>query len=511
MMKRVLRLAAIITLLAVSLGVYGAPVAQVAQAQVTPVVQPPCDEDAFDTALKIIEEQAGGTITFNCGAAATILFSTPKTIELPVTIDGENRITLSGGNAKQLFVVDSDGEFTLKNIILSNGWVDHSGAAVLSYGTLSVQNAILRNNNTYGVWAGGAIANIGGHLTIENSVLENNGARDGGAIYNDGTFSLTKTTLRGNSSREGHGGAIYTTGELQNVITGSLFVSNRAGNALMFSQGGAIYVAGRRPGSATLSVIDTRFQDNTAFDGGAIRVEGELSRVALINTTFSGNRAASFGGGIDNRGVATVHGALFSNNTAGFGGGMSNFGHLTLQNATLSGNTTTEEGIIVNFDPGIAIIENVTFSDNVDTSSQAATSTLLQQSQQLLKLKNVVLQRGANGFLGGNCSVSSGYAPIISEGFNLSDDDRCTPYFSQAGDKNTTDPLLGPLTDNGGSLLTHLPQHGSPLIDGGQCRPNIPTDQRGVTRPQGVACDIGAVEVRVEDHQKNVFLPLVRR
>jgi uncharacterized protein (TIGR03032 family) len=55
------------------------------------------------------------------------------------------------------------------------------------------------------------------------------------------------------------------------------------------------------------------------------------------------------------------------------------------------------------------------------------------------------------------------------------------------------DPLLGPLADNGGLTLTHLPQPGSPAIDAaGDC---TGTDQRGATRPQEDACDMGAVEV----------------
>jgi hypothetical protein len=58
---------------------------------------------------------------------------------------------------------------------------------------------------------------------------------------------------------------------------------------------------------------------------------------------------------------------------------------------------------------------------------------------------------------------------------------------------STADPLLGPLADNGGPTWTHLPQAGSPAIDGGGTCTGV--DQRGVTRPQGIACDIGAVEV----------------
>ena len=58
------------------------------------------------------------------------------------------------------------------------------------------------------------------------------------------------------------------------------------------------------------------------------------------------------------------------------------------------------------------------------------------------------------------------------------------------------DPLLGPLHDNGGFTQTMALGSGSPAIDavpttGAGC---APTDQRGISRPQGAACDIGAFE-----------------
>jgi hypothetical protein len=60
------------------------------------------------------------------------------------------------------------------------------------------------------------------------------------------------------------------------------------------------------------------------------------------------------------------------------------------------------------------------------------------------------------------------------------------------GDLPGVAPLLGPLANNGGPTDTHALLAGSPAIDaGGIC---APTDQRGVTRPQGPACDIGAFE-----------------
>src|SRR3990172_5201050 len=59
------------------------------------------------------------------------------------------------------------------------------------------------------------------------------------------------------------------------------------------------------------------------------------------------------------------------------------------------------------------------------------------------------------------------------------------------------DPLLGPLRDNGGPTLTHALLPDSPAIDAANPAFCPAGDQRGVTRPQGVGCDIGAFEVQV--------------
>jgi hypothetical protein len=54
--------------------------------------------------------------------------------------------------------------------------------------------------------------------------------------------------------------------------------------------------------------------------------------------------------------------------------------------------------------------------------------------------------------------------------------------------------VLGPLQDNGGSTVTHALLPGSPAIDAGDPTRCRGTDQRGVPRPQGAECDIGAFE-----------------
>jgi hypothetical protein len=98
----------------------------------------------------------------------------------------------------------------------------------------------------------------------------------------------------------------------------------------------------------------------------------------------------------------------------------------------------------------------------------------------------------ANNNPGTNCFGNRFQEPF---GFNL--DSGTTCRLSQATDLSSTDPLLGPLAGNGGPTQTQALQPGSPAIDHGGTSANgcPPADQRGITRPQGPACDIGAFEL----------------
>ncbi len=80
---------------------------------------------------------------------------------------------------------------------------------------------------------------------------------------------------------------------------------------------------------------------------------------------------------------------------------------------------------------------------------------------------------------------------MSSAGHNLESRNQCK--FVAAGDRVDTDPRLGPLADNGGPTLTLALLTGSPAIDAGLDCPAV--DQRGVARPQGPGCDIGAFEL----------------
>ena len=89
---------------------------------------------------------------------------------------------------------------------------------------------------------------------------------------------------------------------------------------------------------------------------------------------------------------------------------------------------------------------------------------------------------------GGDCSGA-----IISSGHDIDDDSSCG--FTGAGDRSGVNALLGPLGEHGGTGETLMPLAGSPALDAADPAACPATDQRGVSRPQGAGCDIGAVEV----------------
>src|SRR5207253_3303828 len=110
----------------------------------------------------------GGTVTCNCGGAATITVTSTKTISANTTIDGGSVITISGGGTVGVFSVFTGVTFTVQNLTIANGNSDGLGSAINNHGgTLSVTNSAFCGNSAV---FGGAISNsILGTATVINS------------------------------------------------------------------------------------------------------------------------------------------------------------------------------------------------------------------------------------------------------------------------------------------------------------------------------------------------------
>lgn len=509
-----------------------------------------CTQAAFDAVLDVVQSNGGGTLSFNCGGAALIVFSGFKTITEIVIIDGGNLVVLSGGNSTRLFAVTDTGSLTLRNIDLTNGVDPLEGGAIFNQGELSLENVSISDCFTSGASsAGGAISNYG-ILVINSSLFEFNTAPSGGAIYvpaitnisitNSAFYNNQATGLTGDG--EGLGGAIFMELPSSLSIHQTRFFNNTAkngggiytavspssisidqgselkGNKALDGFGGAVYSKGSVfverstfsensavglgggifSNTGSLIVSEAVFINNVSnFVGGGIAVLTSTNLV-VVSVTFEGNSAVYRGGGIYAvSNTPTLSNITFVRNHAGDGGGglMMVGGLYNLVNVTFSENTATATGGGIRLDTGTVNLTNVTFYQN-----SAAVSGAIFGDSGHLNMKNVVFEKGLQGK---NC----GGIGLTSLGFNLSSDSSCA--LTQPGDQQNMPSKLLPLAGYGGATRTHMPAAGSPLINAGTQAGAPVVDQRGQPRPSGAAHDIGAVERQPTDVR--VFLPLIIR
>jgi hypothetical protein len=209
-----------------------------------------------------------------------------------------------------------------------------------------------------------------------------------------------------------------------------------------------------------------------------------VATLTVDRCTLSGNTARghdAFGGAICNGGE--------------FGSG----GNVIIRNSTLAGNSALGDtgngfcGAILNWEGSLSV-ENSTLSGNVDNNVHFGGFGVSGIGNFLgaLTIKNTIL---ANDPSGANLLNDAG--TITSYGYNLCTDNG-GGSLTATGDQIDTNPLLGPLANNGGPTWTCALLAGSPAIDAGSAADiagsTVTTDQRGVARPQGSANDIGAFE-----------------
>jgi hypothetical protein len=506
----------------------GLALGQPATADVVGTGQPAsCTGAAFASAVATVNA-SGGTITFNCGGAATITLSTQAVFwnqsspNLVYTIDGGGLITLSGGGATRI-IYHTTGTLNLRNITFTGGRAQGaadgaSGGAVRSDGIvwplyLNLTNVTFTGNST--------------NLTTAPTPPFSPFDYGGGALFTRyGIVAVTNCTFSNNTANNTSGGALHIRSSTVN-ITGSVFNANSSNGG---GFGGAIHVDGLSPGptatGGALAIVTTSLTNNTAYNqGGAIFFylypdRGESAGFNAINvtgnqvldssgTTYLANRA--FGGGIaGDRGNVTIQNSTIANNRVhssadgGSGGGLSLTANGTVRilNSTISNNRA--EGTTSNAAGGGLLISGNTQPFDVTHATIAFNSAGwtgggIQTYGAGGTLRNTIVARNvASAYpgLGQQC-----YPGQLSNGGGVLEFPSDNPHCA-SGDL-VADPKLAALASNGGFSQTHLLQAGSPAIDAGACP--LAIDQRWVARPQGVACDLGAVEIEVPSTPTDFF------
>jgi len=306
------------------------------------------------------------------------------------------------------------------------------------------------------------------------TIARDAGAPDFGilAVAAGGDLTLNATTITGGSFFPGAG--------INNALGGTLTLNNSTVSGNTADSGGNRGGGIVNSGTATLN--NSTVSGNNAQFGGGIDNDGGV--LTLINSTLRGN-SALIGGGLatttNPNGNVTLNNSTVSENTAILdnAGVFVTAGTMTLNNSTVSGNSG--RGLGLSFALPTVMLNNSTVSSNTGGGIRNASVS------GTLTLNNSIV---ANQAAGGDC-----VGPITSVGYNLDSDGSCG--LTGAGDIPNGLADLGPLQVNApGNTATHALGANSHAIDGGNCSGGtITVDQRGVSRPQGPACDSGAFEL----------------
>ena len=467
-----------------------------------------------------------------------------------------NTAAYGGGvyNDGQLWVTNS----SIDHNTADDSGSEPYGGGLYDDNAVSLINTKVDNNSansTAGNQAyGGGIA-VNGSIVVQGGSISGNAAGSsgayayGGGMYDDGTADLSSVTVNNNTvttvgTNFAQGGGIYADSQLDS-ITNSTISGNVASG--YFGNGGGIAVVQSVAPVITNSTLDNN-QANGNTDcgyGGAISTYDGSGGVDINNSTLSGNSAndascGGYGGAVEAEGLVRASGSTFTNNTASGGGSCGGALYLdaggnvtdttianntvgttgttcgggvyawsspwSLTRSTVSGNSANEGGGIYN--DATLTAENSTIANN-STSGVADEGGGI-YADDVINLSFVtvngntssdgsaIYNNGQTGTIGSSiiqASCASGgvpVAPFTSAGHNVLGDATCVN--PQSTDQVVANLGLSPLGNYGGPTQTEVPFSTSPAVGAGGTACPL-TDQRGVNRPQGAACDSGAVEI----------------
>ena len=375
-----------------------------------------------------------------------IQFDLPK-ITSDMTIEGKG-YTINGNNRFRVFYIEEDSTVAIHDLTLTRSMARYKG-------------------NRF--------------ITAEDDAL-------GGAIYNKGRLTISDSSFSHNVTDE-YGGAVYNTGDI--TISSSSFSDNSA-----FSLGGAIYNTG------DITISDSSFSDNSAEDGGAI-LNNWGGGITISDSSFSRNAADVYGGAISSKtGTVTISSSSFNDNAGEQNGGAiyNWFGKTSISDSSFTGNAADGRGGAVYSIGNIAISDSSFINNAANAGGGLYTDGNSAVYLYHLTLARNTAERGGGIYKADRAEVNlhnsivahnSGGDCVGELAANISSliqDGSCSPALSG-------DPMLGALVEPENGSTAHYPlMADSPAIGAADEEYCPDTDQVGTARPQGSACNIGAIE-----------------
>ena len=374
-----------------------------------------------------------GTLTLNQNVVMTddeaANFKDGVVINKNIRIDGKGH-TIDARDLGRIFSIGEGFTVTLTNATLINGKAD-KGGAIYNNGSLTLSDVKLSDNaaDSYG----GAVFN-NGNLVVSDSVFDSNDIVNrgsasvdygGAAIYNwkEGTLKVTNSNFTNNIKNYKNGdnlvGAITTIGNA--TVSGSNFVNNSG------RWGGAISATGAelRKNSSTLTVSNTIFRDNAALYAGAVYIWG--SNYNIADCVFDNNTAFGKGNMTPNNNNG---GALVVSQVSKFNEPIT---------GTISGskftNNKAQYGGAAYFNKGFVTITDSVFENNIATAEGGAVGF------SRASVKDLVVSINNSSFVGNK-------APVAGAIFTNVDSKITNSNFT----KNTASKGGAVLNENGAKL-----------------------------------------------------------
>ena len=368
-------------------------------------------------------------------------------IRSQILIDGRGSVIERKVTDLSKVTLDSDGHLSRD----SNGNVSNTEPGYQLFetdvsGNLEIRNATLRGGGSFFYWADYWLGYFidGGNITA-------------GAIYNAG-----KVTLRNSFASSEYGHPTLLNGQSANMVISNSTIS-----------GGSFSVDNNSILTLNNSTVTGPPPNEQSF-GGGVRNSNASSRATITNCTIQPSGGIYNDVGLYNyQGeMSVIHSTLSGNDVA-----IENRGDLTLSNNVISGNGGYRFGSIwpvIHNDGTIASDHNV-----LGDSSKALFCCSSSYTSSYLSINFTPDPSDIVATIDGNRPTA--LSDIIQTDSSNLINGRARPY----------------LADNGGPTETIALVPGSPAIDAADGTNCPPTDQRGITRPQGAGCDIGAFELEV--------------